>query len=181
MDDDIFDLVAGLRELGDRGVDGFLQGDNAATPPGAVAGDDGARFGVVDAVDDGLGGEATEDDGVWRADAGAGEHGDGEFGDHAHVDGDDVALLDAEFLQGVGELGDIALEVVVGEAADVPPIAPAARPSPTAAGADRLAFPDDGDLVAVALLDLAIDAVVADVGCGADEPFGIRDLPVEDP
>ena len=43
-----------------------------------------------------LGGEAAEDDGVRRADAGAGQHGDGQLGHHAHVDGDAVALFHAE-------------------------------------------------------------------------------------
>jgi hypothetical protein len=38
--------------------------------------------------------EAAEDDGVDGADAGAGQHGDGQFRDHRHVDGNPVALLD---------------------------------------------------------------------------------------
>ena len=34
---------------------------------------------IVDAIDDGVGGEAAEDDRVHGADAGAGEHGDGQL------------------------------------------------------------------------------------------------------
>ena len=87
---------------------------------------------VVDAIGDGGGGESAEDDGVDGADARAGEQRDGQLGRHAHVDGDAIALLDAERLEGVGELLHFGVEFGVGEAADF-------------AG---LAFPDDGCLVA---------------------------------
>ena len=92
-------------------------------------------MGVVDAVGDGVGGESAKDDVVDGADAGAGEEGDGELGAHAHVDGDAVALLDAEGFEDVGELLDFDVEVGVGKLADF-------------AG---FAFPEDGRLVFAAL------------------------------
>ena len=46
--------------------------------------------------DDGVRGEAAEDDGVDGSDACAGEQRDGELRAHAHVDGDAVSLADAE-------------------------------------------------------------------------------------
>ena len=55
--------------------------------------------------------EAAEDDGVRRADPGAGEHRDRQLRDHRHVDRDPVALLDAELLERVGGLLDLAMEV----------------------------------------------------------------------
>jgi len=55
--------------------------------------DDGIGLAIVNAVDEGVGGKSPEDYGVRRADAGAGEHGNGQFGRHAHVDGDAVVLL----------------------------------------------------------------------------------------
>jgi hypothetical protein len=45
----------------------------------------------------------------------------------------------------------------------------------------RLTFPDDRGLVAAGGADVAIETVRADVELAADEPFGVRRLPVEDP
>ena len=52
--------------------------DFGAAAIGAVLGDDGGGLRVVNAVDERVGGESAEDDGVRRADAGAGEQGDGQ-------------------------------------------------------------------------------------------------------
>ena len=139
-------------------VDGRLERRRLAAPPAAVGGDDELRLRVVDAVAQRLGREPAEDDGVRRADARAGEHGDGQLGDHRHVDGDPVAGLDAQLEQGVGGLRDLALEVGVGD-----------RP-----GVARLADPVVGDLVAEAVRDVPVDAVVGDVELAADEPLGER-------
>ena len=65
------------------------------------------------------------------ADAGAGQHGDGQLRRHAHVNGDAVAFLDAERLEDVGELLNFAMELLIGKGADF-------------AG---LTFPDDGGFV----------------------------------
>ena len=62
-----------------------------------------------------VGGEAAEDDGVRRADAGAGEHRDDDLGDHPEVDRDAVALPDAAGAQPVGEAADPLVEVAVGD------------------------------------------------------------------
>ena len=83
---------------------------------------------------------------VGGADAGAGQHGDRQLGDHRHVDGDPVALLRrprplstlANRLHLVEQLG-------VGDGA----------------GVAGLALPVEGDLVAAAGLDVAVEAVVA--------------------
>ena len=91
-----------LGRLTDGLVDVDLEPAGVAAAVAAVGGDDELRLGVVDAVGQRLGGEAAEDDGVRRADAGAGEHGDRQLGDHRHVDGDAVAAPHAELLQRVG-------------------------------------------------------------------------------
>ena len=98
-----------------------------------------------------------------RADPGAGEHRDRQLRDHRHVDRDPVARADAELLERVGRLLDLALEVGVG---DRPRVA-------------RLADPVVGDLVAEAVLDVAVDAVVGDVQLAADEPLRERQVPLE--
>ena len=140
-----------------------LEADLLAPPVAAVGGDQDLRPAVVDAARQGLGREAPEDDRVGRADAGAGEHRDRQLRDHRHVDGDAVALLDAELLEGVGGLADLAQEVGVGQ-----------RP-----GVARLADPVVGDLVAEAGLDVPVEAVVGDVELAADEPLRERQVPLE--
>ena len=70
---------------------------------------------------------------------------------------------DAELLERVGRLADLALEVAEGE-----------RP-----GVARLADPVVGDLVAEAALDVPVDAVVGDVELAAGEPLGERQVPFE--
>ncbi len=137
VDDDVLDGVAG----GHGFVDGALELDLVAAAVAGVLGEDGDAGGVVDAVGDGVGGESAEDDGVDGADARAGEQGDGELGGHAHVDGDAIAFLDAEGLEGVGELLHFDVQLGVGEAADF-------------AG---LAFPDEGGLVGARAEDVAVD------------------------
>ena len=106
VDDDVLDGGAG----GHGFVDGVLELDFVAAAVARVLGEDGDAAGVVDAVGDGVGGESAEDDGVDGADARAGEQGDGQLGRHAHVDGDAVALLNAEGLEGVGEALDFGVQ-----------------------------------------------------------------------
>ncbi len=125
---------------------------------------DSTGVGVLDTGGQRVRGEAAEDHGVRGADAGAGQHRDGGLGDHRHVDGDPVALLDTQLQQGVGGLGDLVLELGVGQGAAV-------------AG---LALEVDRDPVAVAGLHMAVHAVVGDVELAVLEPLGERGVrPVE--
>ena len=130
-------------------------------PPSAVMSTFAPR--VVDPVGQRLRGEAPEDDGERRADPGAGEHRDGQLGDHRHVDGDPVARPDAQLLERVGGPAHLALQVGVGD-----------RP-----GVARLADPVVGDLVAEPALHVPVDAVVRDVEGAAAEPLGERQVPLE--
>ena len=115
VDDHVLDGGAGGHGL----VDGALELDFVAAAVAGVLREDGDAAGVVDAVGDGVGGKSAEDDGVNRADARAGEQGDGQLRRHAHVDGDAVAFLDAERLEGVGEALDFGVQLGVGEAANL--------------------------------------------------------------
>ncbi len=96
VDDDMLHRRARLQ----RFFDGGKKFDFGAAAIGTVLGDDGDGLRVVDAVDQGVGRKSAEDDGVRRADAGAGQHGDGQLRRHAHVDGDAVAFLDARATSG---------------------------------------------------------------------------------
>jgi hypothetical protein len=126
VDDDVLDGGAGVHGF----VDGALELDFAAAAVACVLGENGDAGRVVDAVGDGVGGESAEDDRVHGADARAGEQGDGQLRRHAHVDGHAVAFLDAERLEGVGELLHFDVQLGVGEAANLA----------------RLAFPDERGL-----------------------------------
>jgi hypothetical protein len=165
--DHLFD-EAGFRE---RVVHVLLQRDDIPASESAIGGDDDARLGILDPINDRLAGKSAEDYRVRRAYPGAGEHCDGGFGDHRHVDGDAIAFLDAEGLQAVGEFAHIVQERAIGDAVNRSAAARAAR--------FRLAFPEDRGFVATTELNLPIKAVIADVGFAADEPLGIRRLPVE--
>src|SRR5262249_22055036 len=103
-------------------------------------------------------------DGVRHPEASAGEHGDGQLRDHRHVEGDAVAGFQALALEDVGELADLVVQLLVGEAALIA----------------RVAFPEDGGLVAARPGQAAVEAVVRDVELAADKPLRMRLLPVKD-
>jgi hypothetical protein len=110
----------------------------------AVGRDEHLAGGVDDAVGQRVGAEAAEHDRVDGADAGAGQHGHRQLGNHGQVDGDPVALLDAVRLEDVGELADLGVQFAIGE---------------LLVFAGLIAFPDDRGLVAPGL-EVAIEAVV---------------------
>ena len=165
-DEDVLDglLHAGAVAVAERHVDGGLERRDLALAVAAVGGDHELRAGVVDARAQAVGREAAEDDGVDRADARDREHRGDRLGDHRHVDRDAVALADAEPLEDVREALDLVGELGVGDAALV-------------AG---LALPEQRDAVAVAGLDVAVEAVVGDVELAVVEPLRERRVrPVE--
>ena len=120
-----------------------------------VGGDDDFGLRVRDTAGERVGGEAAEHDRMDRADARAGEHRVGRLGDHRQVDGDAVALLDAMKVQNVGEAVHLVGEFGVGDVAGLGGI---------------VAFPDDRGLVG-ALGQMAVDAIVGDIGHPVLEPF----------
>ncbi len=142
----------------------LLQRHDRAAAISAVGGNQQLALRVVHAIAQRLGAEAAEDDAVRRADARAGKHRDREFGHERHVDGDAIALLDAQRLQHVRERADLAIQIEVGQ-------------RPAIAG---LPFPDECGLVAACAANVAIDAVDRHVDLAADEPLGVRRIaPVE--
>ena len=118
----------------------------------------------MDAIDEGVGGESAEDDGVRRADTGAGEHGDGQFRRHAHVDSDAVTFFHAKRFQDVGELLYFEMQLLIGEGANF-------------AG---FTLPNDRGLVFAVGGDVTIKAVVGEIDLAAHEPFGPGAIPLED-
>ena len=121
-----------------------LERRGAAAAHGLVRGDDHTAVGIQDAVLERLRREAAEHHRVDRADAGAGQHGHGRFGDHGHVDGHAVAPGDAPGLQDVGETAYLAMQFPVGD---------------LLVHGGVVAFPDDGDVIAAGL-QVPVQAVV---------------------
>ena len=97
-----------------------------------------------------------------RADASARQHRYGSFGNHRHVDGDLVTLGNAFGLKDVGEFGDFAEHLGVGNGA----------------GVTRLTFPNNRGFIATTLLDLVVKRVVSGVGFAAHEPLYEGLIPV---
>ena len=157
------DDVADRRRVLQRLVGHLLERHQLPAAIAAVGGDQHRALRIVDAVAQRLRAEAAEHHAVHRAEAGAGEHGDGQLRHQRHVERDAIALLDAEAAQHVRERVDVAVEVEVGQRAPV-------------AG---LAFPDQRGLVAARRADVAIEAVGRDVQAAAAEPLGVGRLPLE--
>ena len=130
-----------------RFFDGGKKFDFCAAAIGAILSDDRGRLRVVDAIDEGVGGKSAEDDGVRRADAGAGEHRNRQLRRHAHVEGDAVAFFNSERLQDVGEFLYFAMQLLIGNGADF-------------AG---FALPDDGGFVLARCPHVAVEAIVGKI------------------
>ncbi|MNC41636.1 hypothetical protein D3C75_904100 [compost metagenome] len=122
-----------------------------------IGGDHQAAVGVEDAVAQGIRGEAAEYHRVHGADACAGEHGTGGFGDHRHVDAHPVALVHAQLLERIGQAADLLVQLAVAEVPGLGGI---------------VALPDDRGLFA-APGQVAVEAVVGDVQLAALEPTGL--------
>ena len=132
-----------------------LHQDRLVAAMGAVAGDDSRAGGIDDAVGERVCGKAAEYNRVNRANAGAGQHGNGQFGHHRQVDGDAVALFDAARLEHVGEFADLFVQLSIGQRGIFPRL---------------VALPDDGDLIAFCI-EVPVKAIVGDIGLAAGKPL----------
>src|SRR3954452_1343102 len=163
----VLHLALGVRRLDDEDrldrvevadallVDGALDRGGLALAAGAIDRDQGLGVGELHALADGLWGEAAEDDVVRGADTGAGQHRDQDLGDHRQIDADDVALADAAGLESVGEALHVSVEVGVGDVTLL----------------TLFSAPVERDAVAVAGLDVAVEAVVGRVQLAVGEPL----------
>ena len=159
------DIAAGMaqhqnrlhRNFFERLVDIGLQWDPLTAAQALVGGDDPVALAVLDPSRDRFGRETAEDHRMHRPDPRAGQHGEGAFGHHRHIDRDPVALFDAHSLERVRHLDDLALQIGIGDLA-------------------RIAFrivglEDQRDRIAMAVLDMAIDGAVADVEPAIGKPL----------
>jgi hypothetical protein len=126
----------------------------------AASGHNDFGAGGFDALREGGGCEASEDDGVEGTQPYDCEHSEDGGGDHGHVDEDDVALLDALLAEHASEGRDFGGHLRVG------------------VGLFRVrdgGVPDQSGDVAVAGFDVAVEAVVcgADLAIGEPGPVGV--------
>ena len=142
-DDHLFHEIKSL----DGGVGAVLLGNSLGAAEGPVAGDQNLGPAVFNAVAKRIGAESAENDAVNGADAGAGQHGNGELGNHGQVDLNPVALLDALGLQNVGELADFLMHLLV---------------SQCTALRGFIAFPLNGNLVGPCL-QVFVEAVIGHI------------------
>jgi hypothetical protein len=149
--------------LRQRLIHGFLELYFSTSPKSPVLRDNRRCSAIVDAIDQCLRGKSAEHNGVRRSDARARQHRDRQLGHHAHVDGDTIAFANAQRLQHVRALGDLAQQLLIGEGSRIA----------------RLAFPQDGGFVLAPGGDVAVQAVVGNVQLAPDEPFGEGQLPFE--
>ena len=158
------DRVLHARRVGERLVGVRLSGTVAAVAQALVLGDQHLAAHVVQAVRERVGREAAEDDRVRRAEPRAGEHRDRQpRGPSPGRSRPACPSATPSRLSAFARRTTSRLEVGEGE-----------RPALVL----RLALPVVGDLVAVAGLDVPVDAVVGDVQLAAEVPLRVRRLPL---
>src|SRR5579863_5546889 len=108
-DDDPFNAIERL----DGFVDDGFEWDGLAAAVADISCNDDFCLGVGDAIAQCSMPESSIDHGVNRADASAGQHGDGAFDGERHVDDDAIALDDPERLEPVGEAADLTVKLPV--------------------------------------------------------------------
>jgi len=159
----IHDHIANRGTFGQRFIHRGFELHFFPAPVSAVRGDDDGGAQIVDASLQCFGGKSTEHDAVNDAEPGAGEHGDGEFRNHRHVQDGPVAGFVAARLEHGREADHQPVQFLVGEHALFP----------------RLTFPDDGGFIFARRRQVTIQAVIGDVGLASGEPFGERRIPFE--
>lgn len=135
-------------------IDNLLGADNLAAALALISGQDYLAAGIENAIAQGIGRKAGEDDRVNGTDTGTGEEGDNSFGNHRQVQGDGVTLLDAHVLQHPGDLGHVAHELSIGDCASF---------------IGLVGLVNNGGLVG-SLYGVAVDAVVRGVQTALLEP-----------
>ncbi len=149
---------------GESGIHSRFQGDGLVLAESAVCRDHRLDLPVDQPIPQSLGREATEDHGMRGTDASAGEHGDGRFWNHRHVEGHQIALADSHRPQSVRGLAHLSVQFAVSETPDI-------------AG---LSLPDQCRLGRGGTLEVSVQTVEGKIGGAALEPAGERGIaPIE--
>ena len=142
-----------------RDADGFVEerlvGEDAFAFYATGSGDDHFGAGIVDADGEFVRGEAAKNDGMHGTEARTGEHRDGRFRNHRHVDHNAVVLDDTLLREHTSEARDGVAEFAVGEGLDL-------------IGDGTVV--DERCLVGAAGFNMQVERVVAGVELAAAEP-----------
>ena len=150
-------LHAGRTALGAKGlIHRWLEGHGLVLAEAAIGRDHRLGLAIDQPIPQGIGRKAAEHHRVGSPDARAGQHGDGRLRHHRHVERHQITLTDAQGLEGIGGLAHLGVQLAVGE-------------GPLIAG---FPFPNQGRLVGPRPLEMAIEAVVSEVGGAALKPLG---------
>ena len=84
------------RRFAKRFIDAGFQGHDCAAAPGAIGGDDDFGLGVIDALAQGFRRKAAKYNAMRSANLRAGEHGNCQLGNHAHINGHAIAFGNTE-------------------------------------------------------------------------------------
>jgi hypothetical protein len=141
--------------LGERHVGVAFQGHRLAAAQALVGRHHHVAGAIENAAREAVGRKAGEDDRMNRAQPRAGEHRVGGFRNHRKINGDAVAFLHAVRFQHVGETADLAMQLRIGDVAQLRGI---------------VALPDDRGAVRVQR-QMPVDAVGRDVQRAVFEPF----------
>src|SRR5438876_3073791 len=117
----------------------------------------------MDAVNESVGWESAERHRVWRADAGASQHRNGQLRRHAHVNCNAITLLHPERLQDIGKLLHFTMKLLISKGTNLA----------------RLTLPDQRRFILAPGLKVAIKAVVGEIDLAAGEPLGPRAIPLK--
>ena len=140
VDKHALDVGALLKRI----VDNLLGANELAATLALVRGDEGLAAGVQAAVAQRVGRETGENNGVDGANSGAGKEGDKSLGNHGHVDGDGITLLDAHRPEDSSDSANLAEELAISDIASLTGL---------------VGLVDDSDPVGV-LESMSVDAVV---------------------
>ena len=142
----------------------WFEGHRLVLAEATIGGDHRLGVSVDQAIPQGFSRKASEHNRVGSPNAGTGQHGDGRLGHHRHVQSDQISLANTQAAQGIGGLANLGVQLAVAEAPLVP----------------RLPLPDQGQLVGPGALQVAIEAVVGEIGGAPLKPAGRRRVtPIE--
>ena len=149
-------LHAGAGATGEGLIHGGLERHGLVLAEATIGGDHQLHLAIDQAIPQGIGGETTKHHRVGGTDAGAGQHGNGGLRHHGHIKGHQIPLANPQGLEGIGRLADLAVELAVGKTA----------------GVAGFALPDQGRFLGRGAGQVAIKAVVGEVGAAALKPAG---------
>src|SRR6185437_730943 len=159
----IDDYVLHVRAIFQRLVHRVFQTNFLAAAKSAIRGDNQTRAKIQNARLESLRRKSAKHNAVYDSKSRAREHRDRQFRNHRHVNDSRIARFVAARLQNIREAANKAMQFGV---ADWPLLA-------------RLTFPQNRDLVFVARVEMAIQAVVRNVRFSAREPFRIGRIPIK--